>query len=141
VKKMKTKCYITTYDMVGTLGSNDPATGLLSGWQYRESHVINSAPGVRTNYCVKITAYYNATTLLSASNAPSDSITTTGYLGENIVYDSICGLFWYVFEDRSTISSGESTVIGIASATSLNGPWTVQSTSVISETVGISICR
>ena len=30
----------------------------LSGWQYRKSHVINSASGAGTNYQVKVKVYY-----------------------------------------------------------------------------------
>jgi len=38
------------------------AQGSLTGWNYRKSHVINSATGAGTNYQVQITCYYGSGT-------------------------------------------------------------------------------
>jgi len=67
---------------------------------------------------------------LKADNASSYKIATTGYLAENIVYDSVTSKYWWVFEDRSVSPS----VIRLASATDIDGPWTVEANPVISET-------
>ncbi|MCJ7634628.1 DUF2341 domain-containing protein [Candidatus Bathyarchaeota archaeon] len=116
--------------LYGSLAENvsySSASGWLNGWQFRKSHDIVGATGAGTNYQVKINVFNVAQ--ISALNAPNYSIPNAGYLAENIVYDSATAKYWWIFEDRSS-----SVNIKIASATSINGPWAVQSTPVIQET-------
>jgi hypothetical protein len=104
------------------------AQGWLSGWNYRKSHIIDSASGAATNYQVKTKVNYNDDEL-SASNAPSPSIPTDQFLAENIVYDTATERYWWIFEDRSVSLF----VIRMAYATSLNDSWTVEASPVISD--------
>lgn len=66
---------------------------------------------------------------LFAGNASSYQISTPNYLAENIVYDSVTAKYWWVFSDVSSSPF----VIRMASATSPDGPWTVEGSPVISE--------
>jgi hypothetical protein len=147
VKKMKSRGYVAVslslvilsilFVDLSTLNSQSysflaaeqqyvPAAGWLNGWQYRKMHNILGAAGAGTNYQIKITTYYN--NRLDASNAASPSISNGGYLAEDIVYDPVTALYWWIFEDRSS----SSTVIRMAYASSINGSWTVETTPVIS---------
>ena len=80
----------------------------LAGWQYRKSHVIQSATGTGTNYQVKITVYFGSGTdnggnvyLNSHSRTDfgdvrftaSDSVTPLSYWMENQV-NSNYAVFW-----------------------------------------------
>jgi len=47
------------------------------------------------------------------------AVATSGYMAENIVYDSVTAKYWWVFTNTT---NGD---IGIASATDINGAWTV----------------
>ena len=104
------------------------ASGWLAGWEYRKGHDVAGSTGAGTNYQVGIKTYYD--TVLRASNAADASLSNSGYLAENIVYDSNTSMYWWIFEDRSS----DPVVVKIAYATSINRTWTVQSTPVIMET-------
>lgn len=54
----------------------------------------------------------------------------TGVLAENIVYDSVTVKYWWVFTDSSGNGTGN-TVIRIASATTVDGIWTIQTGNLI----------
>ena len=116
-------------------GSSSSADGWLTGWQYRREQVVIKTAGAGTNYQVEVKTYYgNASDstvsfAINVTNAANPSISNAGYLAENIVYDNVTGKYWWIFEDRSSYP----TVIRMASATSLNGSWTVESNPVINE--------
>jgi hypothetical protein len=115
-----------SYSLFATEEPYTPATGWLSGWQYRKMHNIIGAIGAGSNYQIKIETYYDSA--FSASNAANPSISNNGYLAEDIVYDSVTARYWWIFEDRSS----SPTVIRMAYATSLDGSWTVEPNPVIS---------
>jgi len=64
-----------------------------------------------------------------AQNASQPKISTSGSgcLGENIVYDSVTGLYWWIFTD----ASGANNTIRMASASTVEGVWTIQAGNVI----------
>jgi hypothetical protein len=64
---------------------------------------------------------------IHADNAANASITTVNFLAENIEYDSATGKYWWIFADGSTNPYG----IRLASSTNPNGPWTVESSQVL----------
>lgn len=109
--------------------SSDPAsTGWLTGWEYRKGHTITNATGAGADYPVQIQTYYG--TILTTPNSLNASISDGAYLAENIVYDFNTSMYWWIFEDRSSIPA----IVRIAYATSINGPWTVQETPIMQET-------
>lgn len=122
--------YLGTSKLNETLiraNSDSLGSGWLAEWQYRKMLNITSAAGAGTNYQIKIEAYYGD--LSNVENAANPSIIQGNYLAENIVYDSATERFWWVFEDRTSAPSA----IRLASSPSLDGPWTVESGTVIAE--------
>lgn len=84
-----------------------------------------SIPGLASKVGPGISPLYG----LSTTNASSASISTPNYYGENIEYDPVTAKFWWIFQDANTPNN----VIRMASATNITGPWTVETSAVISE--------
>ena len=115
----------------------------LSGWQYRKSHVINSANGAGTNYQVKVKVYYGSGTdsgenvyLNGKCKTDFGDIRFTGSDGETLLdywmeskTDSDNAVFWVEVADD--LSSNNATIYiyyGKATATTTsNGTATFQS--------------
>jgi len=108
----------------------------LSGWNYRKSHVINSATGAGTDYQVKITAHYGAGTDSNAdvylgnhSRTDFGDIRFTGSDGTTLLdywmgneTDSNNAVFWVeVAGNLSTVNQTIYVYYGNSTATTSNG--------------------
>jgi len=96
--------------------------GWLGGWQYRKSHVINSASGAGTNYQVRIVAHYGSGTdsgadvyLNSHCRTDFGDVRFTDYDGETLLdywmemkVDGDYAVFWVEVADD--LSSSNATI-------------------------------
>ena len=91
----QTGSFSTNPSWVNITQTNNAAVGNVITYEFWFDDTSNNWANTGSNSFI-----ITAANAISAINAVSASISTSGYLGENIVYDSVTNLYWWVFSDN-----------------------------------------